>query len=371
MLTFQVTYQIQASSSADAEDWAKSVAREQTIECIDEGVPHAFILEEVLGKIIDLTDQGDGAFHATIAYNADVVAGQLPQLFNVIYGNTSMHVGVRMVGIEMPAQMQAQFPGPQFGAEGFRKVVGNADGPMICSVLKPQGLTAEELAERAYQCVLGGTDMIKDDHNLADQPWAPFKKRVETIAAAVAKANKETGNSTVYAPSMNCPFDQFEANARFAKQAGATAYLVMPGLTSYDSVRFLAGSEELSMPIMLHPSTLGSYSNAGTNGISHAGLYASYARIAGADITIYPSFGGRYGFSKAMCLDVAQACRADNGLFKPILPSPGGGMKLELAPMLYEMYGKDAVFLFGGGAMRYQDKIAEGIRELKAALAPS
>jgi hypothetical protein len=35
------------------------------------------------------------------------------------------------------------------------------------------------------------------------------------------------------------------------------------------------------------------------------------------------------------------------------------------------MYGKDAVFLFGGGAMRYQDKIAEGIRELKAALAPA
>lgn len=371
MLTFKVKYQIEASSASDAQDWAKSVAREQTIECIDEGVPHAFILEDVLGKVIELSDQGNGFFHATIAYNGDTVAGQLPQLFNVIYGNTSMHVGVRMIDVEMPAEMQVQFPGPRYGAKGVREVVGNQSGPMVCSVLKPQGLTPAELAERAYQCVLGGADMIKDDHNLANQPWAPFEQRVETIAAAIAKANEATGNSTLYAPSMNCPIDRFEHNARFAKQAGATAYLVMPGLTSYDSVRFLAASDELSMPIMMHPSTLGSYSNAGTNGISHAALYASYARIAGADITIYPSFGGRYGFSKKMCLDVADACRADNGLFKPILPSPGGGMKLEFAPMLYEMYGDDAVFLFGGGAMRYQDKIAEGIRKLKAALAPA
>lgn len=371
MLTFKVTYQIEASSASHADDWAKSVAREQTIECIDEGVPHAFILDEVLGKVIHLIDQDDGFFHATIAYNADTVAGDLPQLFNVIYGNTSMHVGVRMIGIEMPAQMQAQFPGPRYGAQGIRDAVGNQTGPMVCSVLKPMGLTPDELAQRAFQCVLGGADMIKDDHNFANQRWAPFKQRVEAVAAAVAKANSETGNSTLYAPSMNCPIDKFEHNARFAKQAGATAYLVMPGLTSYDSVRLLASSDELSMPIMLHPSTLGSYSNAGTNGISHAALYATYARIAGADITIYPSFGGRYGFSKEMCLDVANACRADNGLFKPILPSPGGGMKLELAPMLSQMYGNDAMFLFGGGAMRYQDRIAEGIRELKAALGPT
>lgn len=371
MLTFQVTYQIQASSAPEAEDWAKSVAREQTIECIDEGVPHAFIFDEVLGKVIDLTDQGNGFFHATIAYNADVVNGDLPQLYNVIYGNTSMHVGVRMIGIDIPPAMQAQFPGPRFGVEGIREAVGNQHGPMVCSVLKPMGMSPQELAERAFQCVLGGTDLIKDDHNFANQPWAPFKARVEAVAAAVAKANAQTGGKTLYAPSMNCPIDRFEDNARFAKQAGATAYLVMPGLTSYDSVRLLAASDELSMPIMMHPSALGSYSNAGTNGISHAALYASYARLAGADITIYPSFGGRYGFSKQMCLDVANACRANNGFFRPILPSPGGGMKLELAPLLYEMYGRDAVFLFGGGAMRYQDRIAEGIRELKAALAPA
>lgn len=371
MIVFRVTYQIEARSPADADAWAKSVAREQTIECIDEAVPHTFILEEILGKVVALKDLENGFFHAEVHYNADVVGHDLPQLLNVIYGNTSMHVGVRLVGIEIPEEMQKRFPGPRFGADGVRKAVGGQSGPLICTVLKPMGLSSGELAERAYQCVLGGADMIKDDHGLADQHWAPFHERVEAVAAAVTKANNETGNSTLYAVSMNCPMDEFENNARFAKQAGAGGYLVMPGLTGFDSIRYLAANDELSMPIMLHPTALGSFSNAGTNGIDHSMLYAAYPRLVGADVSIYPSFGGRYGFSKELCVKVARDCRDPNGPFKPILPSPGGGMKLELAPMLYEMYGDDAVFLFGGGAMRYKDKIADGIRELKAALSPS
>jgi ribulose-bisphosphate carboxylase large chain len=367
-LEFKVTYQIVSASPAEAESWAKSVAREQTIECIDEGVPHQFIFDEVLGKVTNLVDQADGTYLAECTYRSDVVGGQLPQLLNVIYGNTSMHVGVKLAGIEMPAEMQAQFPGPRFGIAGVRRATGRQQGPLICTVLKPMGLSPEELAELAYQCVLGGVDMIKDDHSLSNQPWARFRARVEAVAAAVAKGNRETGNSTLYAPSMLCPLDTFFEHARFAKEAGATGYLVMPGLTGFDGIRALAASEELSMPIMMHPSAIGSLANAGTNGLSPSMLYAAYPRLAGADISIYPSFGGRYGFSKELCVQVAEACRDPKGLFKPIMPSPGGGMKLSLAKTLYAMYGDDAVFLFGGEAMRYKDRIADGIRELRAAL---
>lgn len=371
MLSFTATYQIHAENVADAKSWAKSVAREQTIECIDEGVPHAFILEEVLGKVTDLRDQGNDLYHAEVTYSADIVGDELPQMLNVIYGNVSMHLGVKLLSLNLPKAVQDAFPGPQFGAEGVRKAVGGKPGPLVCTVLKPMGLTPEELAELAYQCVLGGADLIKDDHSLAMQKWAPFKKRVETIAAAVARANRETGNSTIYAPSMLSPIDKFEERARFAVQAGAGGYLLMPGLTGFDSVRFLAASKELSMPIMMHPSALGSFTNSDTNGLSHSMLYATYPRLVGADISIYPSFGGRYGFSKELCVQVADDCRSTDGPFKPILPSPGGGMKLSLAKLLYEMYGDDAVFLFGGSAMQYQDQIADGIRELKRALSSS
>lgn len=368
MERFFVTYEIQATSQGDADDWAHAVAREQTIECIDEGVPHPWILDEVLGKVEHVSQLDEERFEARVGYNVAASGDELPQLLNIIYGNTSLHIGVRLTGLEVPQSMERFLPGPRFGIEGVRRQSGRASGPLICTVLKPMGLSPDELAEIAYQCVLGGVDMIKDDHSLAMQSWAPFRPRVEAIATAVARANAETGRSALYAPSMLCPLDQFEQRARFAVEAGAGAYLVMPGLTGWDSIRFLAASEDLSRPIMMHPSAIGTFVNAPTNGFTHQMFYATYPRLMGADISIYPSFGGRYGFSKELCIDVAQRCRDPKGLFRPIMPSPGGGMRLELAPMLHAMYGDDAVFLFGGGAMRYRDRIAEGLRELRAAL---
>jgi ribulose-bisphosphate carboxylase large chain len=370
MERFSVEYELRATSDEEAHSWAAAVAREQTIECIDEGVPHAWILEEILGRVEAVAAVADGVYRAKVSYNAAISGDELPQLLNVIYGNSSLHVGVRLTGLTLPASMQRFLPGPRFGAEGVRRRTGRASGPLICTVLKPMGLTPAELAELAYQCVLGGVDMIKDDHSLAMQEWAPFEPRVEAIARAVAKGNAETGGSTIYAPSMLCPLDKFEARARFAVDAGAGGYLVMPGLTGWDSIRFLAASPDLSLPIMMHPSGIGSFVNAPTNGFTHRMFYAVYPRLLGADVSIYPSFGGRYGFSKELCVEVANDCRDPHGLFRPIFPSPGGGMKLELAPMLHEMYGDEAVFLFGGGAMRYRDRIASGIRELRAALQP-
>lgn len=365
---FTATYQIQASSLEDAQNWAANVAREETIECIDEGVPHAFILDDVLGKVVSVCEHGPSSYDAVIYYNREITGDELPQLLNVLYGNASMHLGVKLVDISIPGDMLKVFPGPQFGAKAVRERTKRQTGPLLCTVLKPVGLTPKELAELAYQCVLGGVDIIKDDHSFGMQKWAPFEERVEAIASAVAKGNAETGSSTIYAPSMNCPLDKFEERARFAVQAGAGAYLVMPGLTGWDSIRFLASSEELSLPIMAHPSGMGSISNAGANGLSPSMFYAIYPRLVGADVSIYPSFGGRYGFSKELCVRIANDCRDPNGPFQPILPAPGGGMRIELAKLLHEMYGDDTVFLFGGGAMRYKDMIAFGVKELRAAL---
>lgn len=368
MKQFFATYRLQAVSEADARAWGETVAREQTIECIDEAVPHQFILDEILARVVDLHRVSEHSYEVKIAFNEAVTGGQFQQLINVLYGNSAMHSAVKLVDVDLPDSVAAGLPGPQFGITGLRKLLNSADAPMVCAVLKPLGLTPTELAERAYRCALGGADIVKDDHGLADQRWAPFQPRVEAIAGAVARANRETGYNTLYAPSLNCPIDQFEVRARFARQAGAGAYLVMPGLTGYDSIRLLASSQELSMPILSHPSVIGSFAHGAANGLTPTVLYAVYPRLAGADISIYPGFGGRYGFSREICVDIAKACRDPDGPLQPILPSPGGGMRLELAATLSAMYGNDAIYLFGGAAMKYRDRISDGIRQLKHAL---
>ena len=98
----------------------------------------------------------------------------------------------------------AAFPGPRFGSAGLRALVGVPTGALIQTALKPQGSSTAQLAEMAYQLALGGIDVIKDDHGLANQTWSPFEERVTACCAAVAKANSETGKC-VNPPHLTSP----------------------------------------------------------------------------------------------------------------------------------------------------------------------
>src|ERR1700761_3713376 len=129
MQGFTATYQIQASSLEDAKNWAASVAREETIECIDEAVPHAFILDEVLGKVLTISESGPSVYDAVICYNREIIGGELPQLLNVLYGNSSMHMGVKLIDIRIPEETLKAFPGPRYGAKGVREQTKRPTGP--------------------------------------------------------------------------------------------------------------------------------------------------------------------------------------------------------------------------------------------------
>jgi ribulose-bisphosphate carboxylase large chain len=59
-----------------------------------------------------------------------------------------------------------------------------------------------------------------------------------------------------------------------------------------------------------HPSLLGTYGVAPDSGIGPAVLYGRLPRLAGADISIYPTFGTGYAMTRSDCMAVAEACRA-------------------------------------------------------------
>ena len=104
-----------------------------------------------------------------------------------------MQPGIRVLRLDLPPSLLQQFKGPRFGREGLRALLGVADRPLLGTALKPMGLPAADLADLAYQLALGGVDIIKEDHGLTDQPFAPFAERVPRCAEAVARANRQTG----------------------------------------------------------------------------------------------------------------------------------------------------------------------------------
>jgi ribulose-bisphosphate carboxylase large chain len=365
---FIVYYRI-AGTKQEAEAKAEALRYEQTVEFPAELTPKGDIEDHIVGRIEGFAERGDGAYDVTVSYADEIAGDELPQFLNVVFGNSSMTPGVRVEGIDPSSRVLENFRGPRFGIAGLRELVQVHDRPLLMTALKPMGLTNEHIAEIAYNCALGGIDIIKDDHGLANQPITRYAERVRLCTDAVARANEKTGYRCVYAPNITAPAREIDERARFAKRHGAGALLVIPGLSGLDTVRTLADDDELGLPVLSHPAFYGSFVTADDNGFSHFALYGQLQRIAGADASIYPNFGGRFSFSREECVDIVRGCTGPFGGTLPIFPTPGGGMNMESIPEMQQIYGRDVIYLIGGGLHRHSDDLVHNatfFRELVA-----
>jgi ribulose-bisphosphate carboxylase large chain len=207
-------------------------------------------------------------------------------------------------------------------------------------------------------------DLIKDDHGLSNQNCSPFDERVGLCADAVRRGNQETGQRTIYVANITAPQTEVVKRARTAKRAGAGGLMVAPGLIGMDLMRELADDDSIALPILSHPALQGSFVT-GTNGIAHGVIFGQLARLAGADATIFPNFGGRFSFSRDECREIVNAAHEPIGHLKTIMPAPGGGMSLTRVPEMLETYGQDLIFLIGGGLFRHSSDLVENCRYFK------
>lgn len=344
---FTVEYRIVGDENTALEQ-AKIICLEQTVEVSDELVPNGFIRDHIIGQIERFTALNSQQYSALISYAVDTTAFELTQLLNVIFGNTSIKAGIRVESINLTPSLIKTFPGSRFGIAGLRRILNVPEKPLLCTALKPMGNSPEQIAEISYAFALGGIDVIKDDHGLTNQPFCQFEQRVELCTAAVRRANQKTGMNCIYAPHITAPSMEVRTRALYAKQAGAGALLIAPGLTGFDTMRVLAEDDAIDLPLISHPALLGSMVISPENGLSHRVVFAQLQRLAGADASIYPNYGGRFGFSREECHSIMQGCIEPMGDYPSIFPTPGGGMSLARIPELLDLYGNDVLFLVGG-----------------------
>lgn len=362
---FSVTYSIDAKDETEARHKAFDICVEQTVEFPYELITDGFIREEVVGRLESFSG-GEGRYFTEISYHDNTAGKELTQFLNVLFGNTSIKPGIRIEKFKLSHHLLLHFKGPRFGVQGLRKLTGVHHRPLICSAIKPLGQTPKELAALAYKFTTGCVDIIKDDHGLSDQPFAPFRKRVSEVAKAVALGRKKSGSKTIYAPNVTADTTgEVLSRARFAKSAGAGALVISGSLAGFGTVRALSTDKKLKLPILFHPAFMGSFTAHPHSGISHYALYGQMVRMAGADITIFPNFGGRFSFSEYDCRMISQGCREHMGDIAPIMPGPGGGMSIETVGQMKEFYGNDAVFLIGGGLFKHSPDVTENCRVFK------
>jgi ribulose-bisphosphate carboxylase large chain len=305
-------------------------------------------------------------FEAAISYAIETTGFELPQLLNVMFGNTSMQPYIRVERLELPASLLQAFKGPRFGRAGLRKLVNAPERPLLCTALKPMGLPAKDLADLAYQFALGGIDLIKDDHGLANQPFHPFHERVRRCAAAVNEANQQTGSRCLYAPNITAPAHQIVERAFFAKEAGSGAVMLIPGLAGLDTLRLLAEDDRFGLPVISHPAYWGSYVTNPWQGLSHHVAYGQLPRLAGADATIFVNYGGRFSFSPEACQGIVKGASQPLGHLKASFPIPGGGMTLARLPEMLQFYGREVIFLMAGGLYAHGPDLMETCRQFRA-----
>jgi len=358
---FRIHYKLIGNES-EALEKARDICLEQTVEFPDDLVPQGDIRDHIVGHIEALREIDATHCEAIISYAVETSGFELTQLLNVIFGNSSIKPGIRVEKLDLPELFLKHFKGPRFGREGLRKILNAPTRPLLCTALKPMGLPSRALADLAYQFALGGIDIIKDDHGLANQSFAPFKERVERCAEAVAKANRETGYRCIYIPNVTAPVDRITECAAFARSHGAGGLMIAPGIVGFDPMRSLADDDRINLPILTHPALQGSFVTHPDNGISHFVIFGQLARLAGADGSIFPNFGGRFAFSRDECKSIADGTVMPMAHLKPILPSPGGGMSLNRVPEMLELYGHEVIFLISGGLHKHGENLVENCR---------
>jgi len=359
---FHVLYLITAASEKEARNKVLDITIEQTVEFPEDLVPEHIKGQGILGKIESFEAIGANQYQCKISFANEVAGDEITQFINVLFGNISLKPGIKIQKIELNDGMKSFLSGPRFGIQKARNFWGFGKGPLICSALKPMGLSANDLAFLAGEFAAGGVDIIKDDHGLANQKFSTFEERVEKCQNAVAKINPQT----VYAPNVSGPMGEIKNRALFAKAIGCKALLISPALTGFEVVTSLANDDEINLPIMAHPAFIGGFVTSVENGFSHYALFGQMMRMIGADISIYPNFGGRFSFSKDECLSIVRGCTDElNGLAK-IFPCPGGGMNFQNIPEMGEVYGNDVIYLMGGGLFRKGADLIQNTKDLKA-----
>ena len=355
---FTVDYLIKADEKT-AYEMAKNICVEQTVEFPAAHIECDAILDSIVGQILAWTKTEDG-YQATISYSDQSGTEEFSQFFNVIFGNSSLLPGITVKKIHLSEEARQWYPGPKYGVEGIRKRFGIEDRAVAFTALKPMGLPTESLAHEAYECALGGVDMIKDDHGLMNQSFSTYKDRVSAVCDAVHQGNEESGNHTVYVPNLSGSTMQIMDRVKFAEECGAGGIMLAPGLIGYDTMQYV--SSHTSLPIIAHPAMAGCLLDKGAGGFDCGCILGQIPRICGADFSVFPNFGGRFSLSQKQCKSIVEMCSDPEEKMPAVFPCPAGGMTFEKLDIMKNFYGKDAAFLMGGGLFTVTPNLPENCR---------
>jgi len=292
------------------------------------------------------------------------VGNSLQNLLTAVGGNLfelRHFSGVRLLELEIPDAIADAYPGPAFGIEGTRDLLGVHDRPIIGTIVKPSvGLSPAETADVVDEMVGAGLDFVKDDELIADPPYSPVEDRV----AAVMDVIDDHDRDVMYACNVTGDVDEMLERHDRVKEAGGNCVMVSMNSVGLAGVHALR--RESDLPIHGHRNGWGALSRCPQLGFDY-GPSQQLFRLAGVDHLHVNGLRNKFCESDDSVIASARAVQ------RPIadpddvgMPVFSSGQWAGQAPDTYAALGNaDLMYLCGGGIMGHPDGPAAGVTHLK------
>ncbi|NPV92707.1 MAG: ribulose 1,5-bisphosphate carboxylase [Firmicutes bacterium] len=323
---------------------------EETPEVRERHVAKVVGVYEVPGHEFEVPSSCDTRqFVFQLAFPAVNFGPQIPMLLSTVIGNISMSGKLKLLDLKFPKEFLDGFKGPKFGVPGVRRLLGVESRPLLNNMIKPcTGYPPEVGAKLFAQAVRGGVDIVKDDELIADPPFCPMVDRVKLYMEAARQIYEETGHKVLYTVNVTDRADKVRDNAHRAIDAGVNALMINYLTVGISAMQGLAEDPDINVPILAHLDFAGTMYESPISGMSSHLVLGKLARLAGADVVVYPSPYGKFPFLKERYLQIGHHLLSKWQHLQPVFPMPGGGVMPNVVPAIINDFGNDCILGAGG-----------------------
>lgn len=264
----------------------------------------------------------------------------------------------RLVKLDLPKTVTANFKGPKFGISGMRNFVGQYDKPLFGAIIKPKiGISAETLLDMVKELVDGGVDFIKEDEIMSNPAFCSLAKRVPMIADYLTKQSKKV----VFCHTINCDPHILTDRVRMIHDLGGNGIHinVWSGYGSYNSIR------QLDLPIYIHFQSSGAKVVTSVNNqfsISWS-VICQLATLMGVDTIQTGMVGGYSNDNPEEILECIRILREGN-----TLPALSCGLHPGLVDKITSLVGNDYLGNAGGAVHGHPEGTLSGAKAMRQSI---